>query len=233
MINFVGQQVVNALKLVAFNNFINYLNLFVMADKVNTSFDRVRDGDLVNDSYRVIDNMTDNSFFTERIADVEKLKKVTQEYQAALYDAAGRDQKLVSIKNDKRAIVRSILTPLAEYVNAVSKGDRTMLLSSGFKLARRRNEGVELGQIEKVELYTDTPQTAIVSIKRVSGAKAYIHEYTTGVVTNETVWLTRTIVEPTYTYTGLQSGVKHSFRVIAIGQGGRSVFSPIVSRYIQ
>jgi hypothetical protein len=67
----------------------------------------------------------------------------------------------------------------------------------------------------------------------VPGAKAYIHEYTTGVVTNESVWVTKTITENWYTFKDLQSGVKYSFRVIAIGQGEKTVYSPIVSRFIQ
>jgi hypothetical protein len=57
-----------------------------------------------------------------------------------LSNAAGRDKTLVSIKNDKRAELRTLLAELADYVTSVCNGDRTMLLSSGFDLARQRGE---------------------------------------------------------------------------------------------
>lgn len=204
-----------------------------MSDKVNTSFNRGRDGDLVNDGYRVVDHMTDNSHFPTPNPTVALLKQATQEYQQALYDAAGRDQKLVAIKDNRRAVLRSMLTQMAEYVNSVADGDREKLLSSGFKLAKNRGEDGYLRPISELEVRIDTPEQAILRIKKVAGAKAYVHEYTTGVVTNESVWVAKTTTEPFYTFKGLQSGVKHSFRVIAIGRGEKSVYSPIVSRFIQ
>ncbi|MFL5743228.1 MAG: fibronectin type III domain-containing protein [Niastella sp.] len=204
-----------------------------MTNKVNTSFIRHRDGDLVNIGFLAVDSIKDNTFFPEPNPTVAELLKTTQEYQQSLYDAAGRDQKLVAIKDAKRAVLRSLLTQLAEYVNTVSNGDKAMLLSSGFKLAREKDGTDDLKAISKLEVRTDAPEQATVIVKRVPGAKAYVFEYTTGLVTNESVWVTKTIAEPSYTFRGLQSGVKHSFRVIAVGRSEKSVLSPIVSRFIQ
>jgi fibronectin type 3 domain-containing protein len=204
-----------------------------MSDKVNTSFNRGRDGDLVNESYVVIDNITGNTFFPSPNPTVAELLKATQEYQQSLYDASGRDQKLVAVKDNKRSVLRTMLTQMAEYVNSVSNGNREILLSSGFKLAKNRGEVDDLKPIGELEVRTDVPEQATIRVKRVPGAKAYIHEYTTGVVTNESVWVTKTITENWYTFKDLQSGVKYSFRVIAIGQGEKTVISPIVSRFIQ
>jgi hypothetical protein len=38
---------------------------------------------------------------------------------------------MVSIKNDEKVIVLALLHELADYVTATSKGNRTLLLSSG------------------------------------------------------------------------------------------------------
>ena len=202
-------------------------------DKVNTSFNRGRDGDLVNDGFRIADDMKDNPYYLEPNPAVAELLKATQEYQQSLYDAAGRDQTLVAIKDAKRAVLRNMLSQLAEYVNTVSNGDRAKLLSSGFKLARVRGEADDMKPIGELEIRTDAPEQATVRVKRVPGAKAYVYEYTTGVVTNESTWVSKTVSEPLYTFRGLQSGVKYSFRVIAIGRNEKSVHSPIVSRFIQ
>lgn len=204
-----------------------------MTNKVNTSFIRHRDGDLVNIGYLAVDSLTDNAHFLNPNPAVAELLKTTQEYQQSLYDAAGRDQKLVAIKDAKRAVLRALLTQLAEYVNTVSNGDRAMLLSSGLKLASEKDGNENMKPISNLEVLTDAPEQATIRIKRVPGAKAYVFEYTTGMVTNESVWVSKTATEPSYTLRGLQSGVKHSFRVIAVGRSEKSVLSPIVSRFIQ
>ena len=204
-----------------------------MTNKVNTAFIRPRDGELVNIGYLAIDSIKGNTLFPNPNPTMDDLLKATQEYQQALYDAAGRDQKLVAIKDAKRAVLRAMLTQLAEYVNTVSNGDKAMLLSSGFKLAREKDGTDDLKPIADLDIRTDSPEQATISVKRVPGAKAYVFEYTTGIVTNESVWVSKTATEPFCTLRGLQSGVKHSFRVIAVGRSEKSVLSPIVSRFIQ
>jgi hypothetical protein len=202
--------------------------------KIVTSFNRGRDGDLVNESGKVIQDMTKNvALFPNPNPSMAELAKATEEYQVALYNAKGRDPVLVSIKDDKRAVLRAMLTQLAEYVTSVAKGDRTVLLASGFTLAKAKGEVAALKPIEKLMVDTETPEQAVIRVKKVSGAKAYTFQYTTGAVTSESQWVSRTITEFWCSLTGLQSGVKYSFRVIAIGPGDQSVYSPIVSRFIQ
>jgi hypothetical protein len=203
-------------------------------NKIVTSFNRGRDGDLVNESGKVIQDMTKNvALFPNPNPSMAELAKATEEYQVALYNAKGRDPVLVSIKDDKRAVLRAMLTQLAEYVTSVAKGDRTVLLASGFTLAKAKGEVAALKPIEKLMVDTETPEQAVIRVKKVSGAKAYTFQYTTGAVTSESQWVSRTITEFWCSLTGLQSGVKYSFRVIAIGPGDQSVYSPIVSRFIQ
>jgi hypothetical protein len=203
-------------------------------DKIISSFNRGRDGDLLIDSGKVIQDMTNNkALFSEPNPTVAALKQATEEYQTALNNAAGRDTVMVSIKNDKRAVLRTLLTQMAGYVTSVAKGDRSVLLASGFSLARSKGEVKTLKPIEKLIVNTETPEQAVIRVRKVNGAKAYMHQYTTGVVTSESQWVSRTITEPSCTISGLQPGVKYAFRVIAIGPGEQSVYSPIVSRFIQ
>lgn len=201
--------------------------------RVITSYIRHRDGDLVNVSYLVLDSMKDNARFPNPNPALADVEKAAQEYQDAYINAAGRDTKLVSIKNDKRAVLRALLAQLAEYVNTIANGDRTVLLSSGFPLAKEIGDPAVLKPIDRLEIDIETPEQATIRVKKVTYAKAYIHQYTTGAVTSESQWVSRTITEPWYTFTGLQPGVKHAFRVIAIGPGEQAVYSPVVSRFIQ
>lgn len=203
-------------------------------DKIVCSFNRGRDGDLLNDSGKVIQDMTKNvALFPNPNPSVAELIKATENYKVALYNAKGKDTVLVSIKNDERAILRALLTQMVEYVSSVAKGDRTILLASGFTLTRAKGEVAALKPIEKLMVNTETPEQAVIRVTKVKGAKAYMFQYTIGAVGNESQWVTRTITESWCTITGLESGVKYSFRVIAIGPGDQSVYSPIVSRFIQ
>jgi hypothetical protein len=203
-------------------------------DKIVSSFNRGRDGDLVNDSGKVIQDMTKNvALFPNPIPSVAEVIQAKERYEVALYNAKGKDTVMVSIKNDERAVLRALLTRMAEYVTSVAKGDRTILLASGFSLARSKSEVATLKPIDKLMVNTETPEQAFIRVTRVNGAKAYMHQYTIGAVTSESQWVSRTITEPYCTITGLQPGVKYAFRVIAIGPGEQSVYSPIVSRFIQ
>jgi hypothetical protein len=203
-------------------------------DKIIGSFNRGRDGDLVTDSGSVIQHMTKNvALFPNPIPSVAEVIQSKERYEVALYNAKGKDTVMVSIKNDERALLRALLTRMAEYVTSVAKGDRTILASSGFTLARAKGEVASLKPIEKLMVNTEKPEQALLRVTKVSGAKAYMFQYTTGSVNSESQWVSKTITESWYTLTGLQSGVKYSFRVIAIGPGEQSVYSPIVSRFIQ
>ena len=203
-------------------------------DTIISSFNYGRDGDLVNVSGKVIQDLTKNvTLFPDPNPTVAELIKATEEYKVALYNAKGKDTVLVSIKNDKRAVLRAMLSQEAEYVKSVAKGDRTILASSGFTLARAKGEVATLKPIDKLMVNTEVPEQAELRVTRVKGAKAYVYQYTIDAVGNESQWVSRTITEPYCTITGLQPGVKHSFRVIAIGPGDQSVYSPIVSRFIQ
>src|SRR5688572_19899660 len=154
-------------------------------NKISNSFTRGRDGDLVITSGKVRQDMTNNVLFPEPSPSLAELQKAEEEYQIALNNAAGRDTVMVSIKNDKRAVLRAILTLLAEYVSSVAKGDRTILLESGFTLTREKGEVTTLKPIEQLLVNTETPEQAVLRVKKVKGAKSYVHQCTIGAVTSE------------------------------------------------
>jgi hypothetical protein len=203
-------------------------------DKILSSFNYGRDGDLVNDSGKVIQDMTKNvALFPNPIPTVEELIQAKERYEVALYNAKGKDTVMVSIKNKERDALRALLNRMAEYVTSVAKGDRTILLASGFSLARSKGEVKTLKPIEKLTVDTEIPEQAVLRVTRVKGAKAYVYQYTVGAVGSESQWVSKTITEPLCVLSGLQPGIKYSFRVIAIGPGDQAVYSPIVSRFIQ
>jgi len=195
------------------------------------TFTRGRDGDLVTITHNVITGIKDNPFFSNPPAALADAEKSLPEYQDALSDAAGRDRTMVSIKNDKRAKLRALLSELAAYVTEICKGDKSMLLSSGFAVTGARGEKT-LSQVKKIEVDISQPRQATTSVEKITGARTYMHQYTTAQPTDETVWVSEGTASRQYTFTALKSGVQYWFRVVVIGLKG-NVYSPVVSRFIQ
>lgn len=200
-------------------------------DKIAMDFTK-NNGELDTTSQRVTEMMENNPDFPNPPAALAELKKMLPEYRTAKANALGRDRRMVSIKNDKKAILLALLLELAEYVTATCNGNRTMILSSGFDVTNESN-GSPVPSIEKLEVKSDEPGVAILRAKKVTAVKAYIHQYTTEPPGLNTVWVQEGSSDGNHTFTGLTSEKRHWFRVIAIGNNKQKAFSPIVSRVIQ
>ena len=191
------------------------------------------ENDLIIIGQRVVENMENNPIFPTSPAALAELKKVLPEFQKASVDAQGRDKKMVSIKNDKKAIMQALLQELSEYVTVTCKDDRTLMLGSGFDVASERIGNIQVPSIEKLEVKSDEAGVAVLRAKKVTAVKAYIHQYTTEPPGLNTVWVQEGSSDGNHTFTGLTSEKRHWFRIIAIGNKRQKAFSPIVSRVIQ
>jgi hypothetical protein len=128
--------------------------------------------------------------------------------------------------------VLALLQELADYVTATSKGDRTLLLSSGFDVNVARNSQQE-PSIRELKVEATEPGIATLRIRKVTAVKAYIHQYTTEPPGLNTVWVQEGSSDGIHTFTGLTSEKRHWFRVIAIGYNRQRATSPVVSMVIQ
>ena len=81
---------------------------------------------------------------------------------------------LASIKGDKREILINTLIKLA-YVSQVSNGDRSVLLSSGFDLAKERGASTPMATIETLVVNTAKPRKASIVVNALADARAYTH----------------------------------------------------------
>ena len=183
---------------------------------------------------RVIDNMENNPVFPNPPAALAELKKELPELRTALANAEGRDKQMVSVKNDKKAIVLALLQELSEYVTVTCNGNRTMILSSGFDATNATSSGSNLPpSIELLEVDLGSPGEATTRAKNVTGAKAYVHQYTKEAPGLNTEWIGIGSSTSSYTFEGLSSDKRYWFRVVAIGTDGKRGYSPVVSRVIQ
>jgi hypothetical protein len=181
----------------------------------------------------VIDNMENNAVFPNAPAALAELKKVLPEFQVSLVNSQGRDKQKVSIKNDLKDKVLALLQEVADYVTATSKGDRTLILSSGFDVTSGISRSNVAPSIEVLEVELGPSGEATTRIKKVTGAKAYVHQYTKEPPGINTEWIGIGSSQSTYTFEGLISDKRYWFRGVAVGTDDQRGYSPVVSRVIQ
>jgi transcriptional regulator of met regulon len=203
-----------------------------MTHQITNGFKQMPDNDLISFGYDVKTGMTGNPVFTAPPAALGTLEKVLPEYQSAISGARGGDEEMRFVRNAKRAEVIALLTELAAYVTTICNGDPARLVSSGFKLRKARGTTVLL-PIKELKVTIDRAGEAVTQVKRVTGAKAYIHQYTTDPLTGDNVWINQVTTELSHNFTGLKSKEKYWFQVIAIGLNGQQSASPLVARIIQ
>lgn len=202
-----------------------------MKKKIISSFIYCRDGELIKITRRILDSIKQSTKFSNAGPLVELIEKALQEYIMALSAAGGRDRVLVSIKDDKKAILQALLMELANYVTQTAKGDKTVLLESGFDL--NVDKGPKQKAAPKLEVRLEVPGEATISIPRATGARAYVHQYTPDPLTPQSVWISETTLKPEHTFIGFEPAAKIWVRIIVINKKGESIYWEPVSRIVQ
>lgn len=200
--------------------------------KILTTYKYASDTVLLAAIHRILGKMDGNPNFPQPPAALGTLRKELPEFIGALTNASRGDLEKIALKNTRKSIIIGLLKQLDEYVTLTCQGDRGMLLSSGFALTRERGDN-SMPDIKDLKVTIDRPGEAVTKIKKVYGARAYIHQCTIEPLTSNSVWVRQFVAEATYTFTGLQSKERYIFKVIAVGVKGREVHSPEVARVIQ
>jgi hypothetical protein len=203
-----------------------------MKSIVLSSYKRERDSDLTTTGKRIVEKMENNPNFPHPPAALATLKQLLPEYHNAVANAKGRDKEMVAIKRAKKMAVVTLLTELASYVSLTCNGDEALLLNSGFEISGQYREQ-QVPVIQKLVVELGPPGEVTTRIKRVAGARAYMHQYTTEPPNSETVWMNEGSTNAYYIFRGLKSAVKYWFRIVVLGSAGQTVYSPVEARIIQ
>ncbi|MCS3799622.1 hypothetical protein GGD38_004995 [Chitinophagaceae bacterium OAS944] len=203
-----------------------------MKNIIITAYKRESDNDLVGTINRILGKTDNNPVFPNPPAVLGEIKADLPAFITSITKASGGDEEFLSAKKDFRTNMLIKLGILAEYVTLTCGGDRTKLLSSGFELNRARGEK-SLAAIKELKVTAERTGEANTRVKKVAGAKAYIHQYTPDPLMEDSVWVSKFVTDSRYTFTGLKSKEKYLFQVIAIGMNGQETVSPAVARVIQ
>ena len=180
----------------------------------------------------VPEKMKNNPTFINPPPALAELEKEGPEFRELLRKARNRDKEWVAVKNTRKAKVLALLEEVAAYVIATCKGDRGLILSSGFN-ATEEQKGTVKTFIGSLEVELGTQGEAILHVKDQKGAVSYMPQYATELPSPNTVWYREGGTTGDHTFTGLFSDKRYWFRVVAIGRKGQKAYSPVVSRSIQ
>lgn len=181
---------------------------------------------------RVLEKLKGNASYPNLPEAFATLENLLPELEAALIKAQSRDKEWVAIKNNKKAIALALLQELAQYVIAISKGDKALVFGSGFEVTEEQTTKAK-PFIDILEVVLGAPGEATLRLKKQKGAIAYMHQYATEAPGPNTVWHSAGYSTGNYTFTGLYSDKRYWFRVVAIGRKGQQAFSQVVSKSIQ
>ena len=203
----------------------------MQTDKINSTFNYCREGDLAKLTRHIIDSIKNSTQFPNpphTPADVEIL---LGRYSGSLSDAGKRDREKIAIKDNVKAELRLMLADLARYVTQIARGDRAILLSSGFELNVQRAKRVQ--EPAKLAVNLERAGQATTRLKRMPGARAYVHQYTADPLTPDSVWKSETTTSSVHTFSGLPSGSRFWFQVIVVTRNGEKIYWEPVTRIIQ
>jgi hypothetical protein len=188
---------------------------------------------LLKFGYQISDIMDNNPIYTNSPLVKAVLQKSCDDFRVAGSMAGRKDRALLSAKNDRKADLVRDLDILNEYVTATCKGDKTMLLQSGFDITGLKNESQELQPFKEVKVISELPGSATIRVSKVTNAKSYVYQYTADPLSPDSVWVSETVLAREHTFSNLNSVARYWFRVIAIGKGNQAVYSPPMARVIQ
>jgi hypothetical protein len=203
----------------------------IKLNRILMTFNYCRAGDLIKITRRILDSMKENAQFSNPTPLLAEIEKALEEFITALSAAGKRDREKVAIKDVKQAHLLQMLTELAYYVTQICKGDKAMLLSSGFDINSDVSAVQKLPPKLQVEL--GMPGQVTTSVTRVTKARSYVHQYTADPLTPQSVWSGETTLSPTHTFTGLESASRMWFRVIVIDRKGNPIYWDPVLRIVQ
>ncbi len=208
-------------------------NFLMKIFRLKTGFDSLSDPDFETKASSIYASMLGNTHFPTPTPDLPSIDAAIQDFSTAFIAAQKKDKDAVAVKNQLRDTLIGILIQLANSVMTTANGDKTMLISSGFDLAKE-GESTPIVKPASISL-TDGLNAGelVVKVPRIKGSIGYGPQYTTDPLTATSQWTTFMTSTSKYTFSNLQPAKKYWCRVAVVGPYNQHVYSDAVSRIAQ
>jgi hypothetical protein len=184
--------------------------------------DGMSDADYETKAGSIYAGMFGNPNYPAPVPDLATLLVANNDYSNALILAQNRDRNAVANKNVARETLGSLLLQLSNSVMTTANGDKAMLISSNFDLAKE-GSNTPIDKPASIELMDGkNAGELVVKVPAVKGAKGYTPQFTSDPLTASSEW---TQVMTTTS--------KYWVRVAAVGPYNQVVYSDAISRVVQ
>ena len=133
-------------------------------------------------------------------------------------------------KNNSRQALVDIMHNVGYYVLYIAQGDRFIALKSGLTLSKEPAPVVIAKPSDLKVENSDQSGELLVSVKKVKGAAAYMHQYSKDPLLKEESWMGMLCTATKCKIEGLTPGTTYYLRVGAVGGNDQVMFSDVGSR---
>jgi len=201
--------------------------------KIRIAFQQFTDVNFRKQSEFIYDSLIDNTAFVTLAALLVLVKTALDKYSADLAAAGTNDKNAVAQKNQSRNELTVLLQQLGLAVMAEANGNETMLISSGFTLAKAREPRyiVNPGNVTVLQGITSGQMISMVKAQR--SAKSYVHQLSTELPTEDTIWISKNSSTSKLAWDDLVPGKQYWVRIGVIGSRKQIAYSNIAVWFAQ
>ena len=202
--------------------------------KLIKDYSKLSEANLDFKAQSIILSLTANANFPVTVPSLADFTLIKTAYTEALESSIDGAKLSIALKNQAKETLLTAMRNLATNIESLAQGDRAKLISSGFELGSDGENIPPLtGPVSFEILDGQNPGELKIVVKRIPRATSYMHAYTEGPVTENSIWNAKSSTLRTHTLTGLKSGTKVSVRITIGGSRGQEVVSAIQSRVVQ
>ncbi len=164
--------------------------------------------------------MTGNIHFASPNPSLADMKLATDALEKAFTESRGRDKNKCAIMRLRRKEMLTLVSQLGAYVQNASGGDKEIILSSGFDVAKHNSIVPPVTQVLNLRARDGKAADSVKLIwKKVTGAKVYLVRVMLNNYEPEKAELKATPSASRCEIAGLTVGAKYYIEVAAIGGG--------------
>lgn len=197
--------------------------------KLKTDFRGYNDSELETKAQSIAALWAISTIFINPTPAMAEMLDAISKYSDSVTAAAEGGRTLIAARKANRKALEIMLRQWAAYAMMVAKGDREILISSGFDLVKE-NETVDVAAPRLLSVKTGRISgQVIVRATGASGVKSYLHEYTTDPVTETSQWTRHISTRGTFIFDGLKPLQKYAFRTGILGSGDVITYSQVIT----
>ncbi len=193
-------------------------------------FKQMSDPNLLKKAMTILTSMTGNKNFPTPTPTLEILGTAITRFSNALALSKDGDRMKIGERKVQREALLTVMLQLMDYVTFEGKGDRLILMSSGYTVSAATKTAKTMGKIKGFKVVQgENSGELIASLDKVTGANSYVFSYGLTPIINDTWKIIPNGKNNRCDITGLERGKEYSVQVAVTGPKGKTIYSQVIN----